>query len=107
MLNVGLGGRPQRAAAKLSLKQRQRKQRGVAFVHVVDVYTHSQRIGHAHAAHTQHNLLLHAIVFIAAVKMVGQAAVPACIRVKIGIEQVNGNNVPEAALYVVAPGYAR
>ena len=104
VLDISLSGGAQRAAAKLALKQGQRKQRGVAFVHVIDVYTHSESIGHAHAAHAEHNFLLHAIVFVAAVKMVGKAAVPAGIELKVGIEQVNGNDVAKAALDVVAPG---
>ena len=98
LLDVGLGGRAQRSAAQLPLQQRQRQQRRVAFVHVVDVYTQAQRVGHAHAAHAQHDLLLQAVVGVAAVQVIGQAAIPARVSFEIGIEQVDGHHVPEAAL---------
>ena len=101
---VGVGGRAQRAAAQLAFEQRQGQQRGVALVHVIDVYMQPQCIGHAHAAHAQHDLLLQAIVGVATVEMVGEAAVPARVAVQIGVEQVDGNHVPGAALEVVAPG---
>jgi hypothetical protein len=44
LLDVGFRGRAQRSAAQLALEQRQRQQRGVALVHVVDVYPVAQRV---------------------------------------------------------------
>ena len=74
---VGIRGAVQRPAAKLALQQRQRQQRRVPLIHVIHVYMQPQRFGHAHAAHAQHNLLLQPVVGVAAVKVVGQPAVPA------------------------------
>ena len=105
--DVGFGRRAQRAAAQLALEQRQRQQRRVAFIHVVDVYPQAQSIGHAHAAHAQHDLLLQAVVGVAAVQVVGQAAIPARVAVEIGVEQIDRHDVPVAALHVVAPGAHR
>jgi len=73
---VGLGGCAEGSAAQLALKQRQSQQSRVALVHVVDVYFVAERVRHAHAAHAQHNLLLQAIVGVAAVEMIGEAAIP-------------------------------
>ena len=64
----------------------------------------AQGIGHADAAHAQHDLLLQPIVGVASVEMVGQPAVPAAVAVQVGVEQVDGNNVSGAAFQVVAPG---
>ena len=75
LLDVGLRGRAQRSAAQLPLQQRQRQQRRVALVHVVDVYLVAQRVRHAHSAHAQHNLLLQAVVGVAAIEVIGQAAI--------------------------------
>ena len=104
LLDVGFSGRAQRSAAQLALKQRQRQQRRVAFVHVVDVYPVAERMGHARAAHAEHNLLLQAVVGVAAVEVIGQAAIPARVAVQIGVEQVDGHHVAVAAHQVVAPG---
>ena len=106
-LKVGLGGGAERAAAKLALKQRQRKQRCMAFVHVVHVYMQAQRIRHAQPAHAQHDFLLQAVVRVAAVQVIGQPAIPAGVAVQIGIEQVDGHNVPRAPDQVIAPGAYR
>ena len=103
LLDVRLGGAAQRAAAQLALEQRQRQQRRVAFVHVVDVYMQAQRMRHAHAAHAQHDLLLQPVVGVAAVQVIGQAAVPARVPVQIGVQQIDRHHVPEAAHQVVAP----
>ena len=54
--DVGLGSAVQRAAAELALKQRQSEQRRVAFVHVIDIHPLAERLGHAHAAHAEHDL---------------------------------------------------
>ena len=59
-----------------ALQQGQRQQRRVAFVHVVDIDAAAQRVRHAHSAHAQHNLLLQAVVGVAAIQVVGQTAVP-------------------------------
>ncbi len=81
----------------LALQQRQRQQRRVALVHVVHVHAQSQRMRHAHAAHAQHNLLLQAVIRIAAVQVIRQPAIPTGILVEIGVQQINRHHVPEAA----------
>ena len=94
---VRLGGRAQRAAAHLAFEQRQREQRGVALVHVIHVYMQAQSVGHAHAAHAEHDLLLQAIVGVAAVEVVGEPAIPARVSVEVGVEQVDRHHVAGAA----------
>ncbi len=64
----------------------------------------AQRIGHPHTAHAQHDLLLQAVVGVAAVEMVGQATIPARVFLQIGVEKVDGHHVPGASFKVVAPG---
>ncbi len=86
LLDIHLGRRAQRAAAQLCLEQRQRQQRSVSFIHVIDVDVQAQRIGHAHAAQTQHNLLLQPIVRIAAIQVIRQPAIPARVLLKIGVQ---------------------
>ena len=103
LLDVGFGGRAQRSAAQLALQQRQRQQRRVALVHVVDVYAVAERVGHAHAAHAQHDLLLQAVVGVAAVQVIGQAAIPARVAFQIGVQQIDRHHVAVAAHQVIAP----
>ena len=57
----------------------------------------AQGLRHAHAAHAEHNLLLQAIVGVAAVEMIGEAAVPAGVALEVGVEQIDGNDVAGAA----------
>jgi len=104
LLDVGVSNRAQRTTAQLALKQRQSQQSRMALVHVVDVDAITERIGHAHTAHAQHNLLLQAVVAVATVEMVGEAAIPARVAVDVCIEQVNRHHVAKAALHVITPG---
>src|SRR5580704_14605106 len=71
---------------------------------MIDVYMQAQRVGHPDAAHAQHDLLLQAVVGVAAVEMVGQATIPARVSFQIGVEKVDGHDVPGASFKVVAPG---
>ncbi len=103
LLDVGLGGLAERAAAELALEEGEGEQRGVALVHVVDVEAVAEGVGHADAAHAQHDLLLEAVVGVAAVEMIGEAAVPAGVRVQIGVEEVDWDGVAVATDEVVAP----
>ena len=103
LLDVGLGGPVLRPAAQLAFEQRQRQQRRVAFVHVVHVYAQAQRMGHAHAAHAQHDLLLQPVIRVAAVEVVGQSAVPSRIFVEVGVEQINRHHVAGLPAHVIAP----
>ena len=101
---VGIGGRAQRTAAELAFEQSQREQRGVALVHVVDVDLHAQGAGDADAAHAKHDLLLEAVVGVAAIEVIGEAAIPAGVTVQVGIQKVDGDHMARTALHVVAPG---
>ena len=94
----------QRTATQFALKQRQGEQSRVALVHVVDVDLQPESVGHADAAHAEHDLLLEAVVRVAAVEVVGKAAIPAGVFFDVGIEQIDGNDVAGAAFEVVAPG---
>src|SRR5579863_3626572 len=47
---------------------------GVAFVHVIDGGTEAQRLERAQAADAQHDLLLDALVIVAAVELIGDLA---------------------------------
>ena len=91
--NISLQNWKVRAAAHLPFQQRQCQQRCVAFVHVIYIHAQAQRMEQAHTAHAQDNLLLQAIVRIAAIEMVGQAAVPRCIAFNICIEQKDRHHV--------------
>ena len=107
LLHVGFSGRAQRSAAQLALQQRQRQQRRVALVHVVDIYPVAERVGHARAAHAQHNLLLQAVVGVAAVEVIGEAAIPARVSVQVRVQQVDRHHMPVAAHQVIAPAAHR
>ena len=100
---VSFSGCTQRSASQLAFKQRQGKQRRVAFVHVVHIHPMAKRVSHASAAHAQHNLLLQAVIAVAAVEVIGQTAIPSRIHLKIRIEQIDRNHVPVAAHQVIAP----
>ena len=90
-----------------ALHQRQRQQRRVAFVHVVHIHPVAQRVGHAHAAHAQHDLLLQAVVGVAAIEVIGQAAIPSRIALQIRVQQVDRHHVPITAHQVIAPAAHR
>ena len=76
----------------------------MTFVHVVDIDAVAEGVRHARAAHAQHDLLLQAVVCVAAVQVIGQAAVPSGVAVEVGIEKVDGHDMSGAAAHVVAPG---
>ncbi len=103
LLDVGFRGRAQRSAAQLALQQAQRQQRRVALVHVVHIHSLPQRLGHAHPAHAQHNLLLQPVVAVAAIQVIGQAAIPARVFLQVRVQQVDRHHVPEAAHQLIAP----
>ncbi len=102
--HVDLSGRAQRTTAQLALKERLREQRRVPLVHVIDVYFQAERIGHARTAHTQHNLLLQAVVGVAAIQVIGEPAIPAGVAVQVSIQQIYRHHVSVAAFEVIAPG---
>ena len=101
---VGFIDRPGGAAAQLLLKQGEGQQGRVAFIHVVNIHAMAEGAGHARSAHAEDNLLLQAIVSIAAVEVVGEAAVPTGVSVDVGIEQINGHDVAVASDEIIAPG---
>ena len=107
LFNVGLRGAVQRSAAQLPFQQRQCQQRRVALVHVVDIHLVAQCAGHARAAHAQHNLLLQAVVGVAAVQVIGEAAIPTRVFFHIRVQQIDGHHVPGAAHHVIAPAAHR
>ena len=92
-----IGRRIQRTAAHLALQQRQRQQRRMAFVHVIDIHLQAQGIRHAHAAQSQHDLLLQAVVRVAAVQVIGQPAIPSRIAIEVRVQQVDRNDMSVAA----------
>jgi len=96
-----LGERP---AAQLLLEQGHGQQRGVPLVQVVDVDLVAQRLQHAQAADAEHDLLGEAVVGVSAIEMVGEHAVGRIVDLEVGVEQVDGDDVPGDALHVVAPG---
>ena len=105
--NIGLGGSRLRSAAQFALQQRQREQRGMAFVHVVDVDGMAKSAGHADAAHAENDFLLQPIIRVASVEVVGQGAVPGGVALDVGVEQVDGHHVAIAANQLIAPGTHR
>ena len=100
---ISFSGRAERSAAQLAFKQRQGEQCRVAFVHVVHIHPVAKRVGHASSAHAQHNLLLQAVVAVAAVKVIGQTAVPSRINLKIRIKKIDRDHVPVSSYQVIAP----
>ncbi len=103
-LHVDFGDAVEWAAAKLGLKQREGEQRGVAFVHVINVYAMAQGIDHADAAHAEDDLLLEAVVGVAAVEVVGEAAIPGGVLGQVGVQKIDGDDVAGATHHVIAPG---
>ena len=75
----------------------------MSFIHVVYVHGQAERMGHAHAAHPQHNLLLQPVVRVSAIEVVREPAVPSRISVKVSVEQINWYDVAELAPHVIAP----
>ena len=94
----------QRIAAQRLLQQRKRQQCGVALIHVIDAHVVFQRLQHAEAAQPQDHLLNQPVVGVAAIEMVGDAAIPRLILFQVGVQHVDRDGVPGHALHVIAPG---
>ena len=93
-----------RAAAELAFEQGERQKRGVAFIHVINIYIQAEGLGHAHAGHAENDLLLKAVAGVAAVEMIGEGAILGTVAVEVSVEKIDGNDVAGAAFKIVAPG---
>ena len=93
-----------RSAGQRLFQKSERQQSGVPLIHVVNADVVPERIEHPQAAHAKHNLLLQAVVGIAAVQAIGQGTVVRIVALQIGVEHVDGNGVTSDAFHVIAPG---
>ena len=80
------------------------QERGVALVHVVDLGFTAEGVEQSDAAEAEDGLLTEAVVGVAAVEMVGEAAVPGVVAFDVGVEQEDGDDVAGDADDVEAPG---
>jgi hypothetical protein len=73
---VGLGDLTQVAAARAPLEQRQRQQRRVSLVHVInEIRTAPECVHHRDAAQTQQSFLKQTIAVVPTVQVIGQGLV--------------------------------
>ncbi len=74
------------------------------FVHVVHIYTLNPRAFAMRAPPSPSTIsCCKAVIRVAAVQVIRQSAIPARVAIEICVEQVNRNDVPVAALQVIAP----
>ena len=74
--NVSLGGLPERFAGEAVFEQTNGKEGGVALVHVIDLGFTFECVEESDTAEAEDRLLTEAVVGVAAVEVVGEAAVP-------------------------------
>ena len=92
------------ALARFLERELDGEQRGVAFVHVkASQIAVAERAQHADAADAEDHFLAQAVARVAAVEMVGQAAIFRRIRRQVGIEQQDRDDVTGDAAHVVSP----
>ena len=75
----------------------------MALVHVTDFRLHAEGVQEVNAAEAEDGLLAEAIVGVATVEVVGEAAVPGVVAVDVGVEQEDGDDVAGVADDVEAP----
>ena len=93
----------QSGPVQLLLQHRDRQQRRVALVHVIDRRLVFQSAQQPRSANTEDRLLAQPVVCIASVQMIGQRAIFRVILIQVRIQKINGNSVPRDAFHVVAP----
>ena len=84
-------------------QQVQRQQRGVPFVEMIGVDVEAERLQHARAADTEHDLLLEPVGVPAAIEVVGDLPVLRAVLLDVGIEQQHRHLVPERTGEPVEP----
>ncbi len=76
----------------------------MALVHVVDLGSAAEGVEHVDAAEAEDGLLAEAVEAVAAVEVVGEAAIPGVIAFDVGVEEEDGEDVAGDAGDIVAPG---
>ena len=105
-LHVGLRGVRERAGiqiAQLLLEQRNREQRRVTLVHVVDSGFAAKRLHQVDPTETKNRLLAEAVKGVAPVEMVGQPAIPRIVSFHVRVQKKHGHHMPGHADHVKAP----
>ena len=102
--DVGFGGVLERLAGEVVFEQADGEEGGVALVHVVDLGFTAEGVEQSDAAEAEDGLLTEAVVGVAAVEVVGEAAVPGVVAFDVGVEQEDGDDVAGDADDVEAPG---
>ena len=106
-LKVGLGGSGDGLSIEVAepiFEEADRQEGGVALVHVVHLGTAAEDVQHVDSAKTKNGLLTEAVETVAAIEMVGEAAVPGVIAFDVGVEEKDGDDVARDADDVEAPG---
>ena len=101
---VGLGGGAEGSGSNAGFEQADGEKGGVALVHVADFGLHAEGVQEVNAAEAEDGLLAEAIVGVATVEVVGEAAVPGVVAVDVGVEQEDRDDVAGVADDVEAPG---
>ncbi len=101
--DVGFGCVLERSAVELIFEETDREEGSVALVHVIDLGFTAKGVEKSDAAESEDGLLTEAVVGVAAVEVVGEAAVPGIVAFDVGIEQEDGNDVAGNANNIKAP----
>jgi hypothetical protein len=101
---IGVGGLAERAVAESLFKKADGKQRGVAFVHVIDLGLGAEGLKESDTAEAENGLLTETIEGVAAVEVIGELAVPGVVAFDVAIEEEDGDDMAGSSDYVIAPG---
>ena len=103
-LDVGFGRVLEGFAGEVIFEQADGEEGGVALVHVIDLGFTGECVEQCDAAEAEDGLLTEAVVGVAAVEVVGEAAVPGIVAFDVGVEQEDGDDVASDADDVEPPG---
>jgi 5,10-methylene-tetrahydrofolate dehydrogenase/methenyl tetrahydrofolate cyclohydrolase len=103
-IDVGFGRVLERFAGQVVFEQTDSEEGSVALVHVVDLGLTGESVKEGDAAEAEDGLLTEAVVGVAAVEVVGEAAIPGIVSFDVGIEQKDGDDVAGDAENIEAPG---
>ncbi len=103
-VGVGVRSGAERRRSDAGFEQANGEERGVALVHVTNLRLHAEGVQEVNAAEAENGLLAETVVSVAAVKVVGEAAVPGVVAVDVGVEEEDGDDVAGVADDVETPG---
>jgi hypothetical protein len=103
-VDVGFGCVFERSAGETVFEEREGKESSVALVHVIDDRLAGEGVKQGDAAEAEDRLLTEAVVGVAAIEVVGEAAIPGVVAFDIGVKQEDGDDMSSNADDVEAPG---